>query len=115
GGASAGRLGGGLYWGDTVNEDVWIRSLSICNSFRRSDTFCITAWFIFCASASDFPAVSIPSVTKAVSGASANWPFPVTVNVGLSVSDSSCALATAGQGHKNINTAITTTRETPIR
>src|SRR5262245_56041693 len=114
GGPSVGRLGGGLYWGNTVNDEVWIRSFSICNSFSRSDTFCITAWFCFCASASDLPAVSIPSVTKAVSGASDNCPFPVTVNVGFSVSDSSCALAATGQANNTINSATMNMREPPI-
>src|SRR2546422_7028470 len=35
---SAGCLGDGLYWGVTMKEDVWIRTLSIFNARSRSIT-----------------------------------------------------------------------------
>ena len=61
-----------------------MRSFSIFNSLRRSKTFWITAEFWRCASASDLPAESIPTVTNAESGAAVTLPVPTTVRVGIS-------------------------------
>jgi hypothetical protein len=47
-------------------------------------TFCIAALFKRWASDRDLAAVSIPSVTKAVSGWTDTTPLPLTVRVGVS-------------------------------
>jgi hypothetical protein len=65
-------------------------------------TFTMTARFCRWASASDLPAVSMPSVTNAVSGASEIWLVPVTVIVARSCF-SSCAHEATGQSSSAIN------------